>query len=242
MAVKRTNPVDILLNEPWAFLLYGEPKVGKSTLAGSFPSSIVVACPINEATSLASLPNAKDIIVLGCKSWEDVNEAVDMVIKKPAEAGVFETIVIDNITPAYSLCVQYTLDNQTRKVISEATWTEANRKMMDMLNKLLAVKDKNIILVAHNRREKADEKAGSSARIFPDFGEALARRIVGAMNALFYYRLKDSGKRELVTSMIPGIDVGSRYQLPRSLTDPTANDILLQLETYRQKVKTQHGL
>jgi hypothetical protein len=219
-----------------------EPKVGKTTLAGSFPHSIIVACPINEATSLASLPNAKDIVVLGTKTWEDVNDAVDMVIKKPRETGVFETIVVDNITPAYSLCVQYTLDKQTRKVISEATWTAANRDMMDLLNRLLAVKDKNIVLVAHNRREKADEKSGSSARIFPDFGEALARRIVGAMNALFYYRLKESGKRELVTSMIPGIDVGSRYELPRSLTDPTANDILIQLDAYRQKVKTLHGI
>ena len=167
-----------------------------------------------------------------------MNDAVDMVIKKPRETGVFETIVVDNITPAYSLCVQSTLDKQTRKVISEATWTAANRDMMDLLNRLLAVKDKNIVLVAHNRREKTE----NSVRIFPDFGEALARRIVGAMNALFYYRLKESGKRELVTSMIPGIDVGSRYELPRSLTDPTASDILVQLETYRQKVMKQHGI
>ena len=227
------------MEEPWAFMVYGEPKVGKTTLAGSFPHAIIVAFPVNEAMSLAALPNAKDIVVLGVKTWEDLNQAVDMVIKKPRETGVFETIVIDNLTPAYQLCFQDVFDKQPRKIISEATWTATNRAMMDLINRVLAVRDKNLVFVAHNRREKIE---GDSFRIFPDFGEALARRIVGRVDALFYLRLRGEGKRELVTTAIPGIDVGSRFDLPRSLVDPTAVSLLALLNSYRAKVKTQHGL
>lgn len=235
MAVQRTNPLDILLNEPWAFLIYGEPKVGKTTLAGSFPRSVVIACPPAEATSLAALPSASEIQVLGAKTWEDFVSAIEMAVRKPKNED-FDTIIVDNITPAYQMCVDYTVSKQSRPIISEATWTAANREMMAALDKLfLTNKDKNVIVVAHNRREKE----GETVRIFPDFGESLARKITGRVNALFYYRQR-GGKRELVTTATPGIDSGSRYEMPKSILDPTAQQILDLLEIYKQKVKNNN--
>ncbi len=239
MAVKVTNPFKILEEEPWAFLIYGEPKVGKTTLAGQFPGVVIIACPVNEATSLASLPNAQDIPVYGVETWEDCCKAALNLARKP-RTEEFQTLVFDNLTYAYNLCVEQVVEEQTRKVISEATWTAANRKFIDFLDNLLfANRGKNTILVAHNRVDIIGEGKDASTKIRPDFGGSLSRKIVGRLNAVFYYRMAAGNKRELITSAVPGVDVGSRYKLPRSLTDPTADAIIRMLEEYKQAVMSR---
>jgi hypothetical protein len=98
---------------------------------------------------------------------------------------------------------------------------------------------KNTILVAHNRVEIVGEGKEGSKHIRPDFGGSLSRKIVGRLNAIFYYRMAASDKRELITSAVPGVDVGSRYKLPRNLTNPTASDIIQMLDQYKQAVMSR---
>ena len=236
MAPKLSNPVRILFEEPIAFFIYGEPGVGKTTLAGQAPKPVVISCPINEATSLARLPNAASIPVLGVSNWNDILLAVKAVKRKQVELGDFESVIFDNLTSAYNMCVEFTVSEQKNDTISEATWTSANRTMIAMLDELLNIRDKHLILVAHNRIERLSE---TSARVGPDFGPSLSRKIAGRVNAMFYYRMQGTN-RELLTSAVPGIDVKSRYDIERKLTNPSWDGIMKLLDAYKEKIKLQN--
>ena len=234
--MKLTNPVDVLMKEPYAFLLYGPPGCGKTTLAAQAENPIIIACPINESISLAKLPNAKDIRVIGVDSWKDLEETVQIVIKGSAKLGDYKSLILDNLTYAYSFAVDQALSDQRTDVISQATWTTANRMMTDLLFDILTLKDKHVILVAHHRREK---DKNDNVQIMPDFGESLARKIVGRLNACFYYRLVGE-QRKLTVSAAAGIDVKSRYDLGRELINPKWSTVVDLLDKYKEKIKGQN--
>ena len=232
MTIRLTNPVDILVNEPYTIMLYGEPGVGKTRLAGQSPKPLFIACPLNEATSLAALPDARSITVLGVDKWEDLAVVVKKIKAKDVSFGEFETVVFDNLTHAYTLCFDWVMKQQEGRPVSEATWTSINRAMTGFVDSFLTIQGKNLIIVSHARMEKLSE---TTSRVMPDFGPSFGRKLAGRMNALFYYRMRGQ-ERELVTSAIPGIDVKSRYDIARSLTSPTWDGIIKLLDQYKAKV------
>lgn len=238
MVIKQTNPLEVLNNAPTSLLLYGSPKAGKTWLAGSFPKAVFVACPLSEATTLAALPHAKDIKVYGVDTWADLCKASLGLAKQPATEE-FKTLVIDNLTFAYQLCIDDLLLKQGNEVIGQNTWTAANRKMTDLLDSvMLANKDKNLILVAHDRVTVVGEGAGAERFIGPDFGPSLSGQIKGRLNGVFYLKIGAGNKRILYVKPRQGVDVGSRYKLKDDLTNPTADDILTMLDTYKTEVNS----
>lgn len=237
MTVKRTNPLEVLNSEPWAFLLYGEPKIGKTTLAGTFPGVKFVSCPVQEATSLAALPNARSIEVFGVDNWEDFCKVSLSLAKKPRSED-FQTLAIDTLSFAQQLALNAWIEKNPGYKISQDTWTQINRRMVDILDSvMLANRDKNLILITHSRVTVIGEGQGAEKDIGPDFGSSLKGKIEGRLSGIFYLRV--SGKnRVLEVEPRKGIDVGSRYRLKGNLTNPTAYDIISMLETYKKEVNT----
>lgn len=235
MPIQPTNPVEILNTEPFSLLLYGEPKIGKTTLAGQFPAPYFISCPLNEATSLAALPNARSIKVYGVDNWKDFCETALSLARQPASEE-FQTLVIDTATQAYAFCMDEWVAQNKGAAISQNTWTILNRKFLSLIDNVLkTIGKKNLLILAHSRVVVIGEGAGASKEISPDFGSGLKSKLEARVNGIFY--MQEYGKNRLLrVEPIAGIDVGSRYRFKGNLTNPTADDIINKLQEYKDKV------
>lgn len=244
MAIKKTTPLAILADDPTSFVLYGEPKVGKTTLAGSFPGVAFISCPGNEALSLADHPNAGAIDIYQVEDWQDYCKALLGLAQRPRTEEL-QTLCVDTATHAYGFAVKEVQSKQRDKeLVSQATWTEANRKFLEVLDnaaKLVYASRKNFILLAHSRVESVGKEPDITQKIRCDIGQSLRGKVYGRFNTIFYYRLIGANKRELIVKSTPNIDVGSRYKFEKNLIDPTGTSIMETIDNYKAKVKAQHG-
>lgn len=224
--MKLTNPAEVVSTSPYRFFLYGEPGVGKTTLIGDAPSPLILAAPPDEVTSIRD--SAAQVLTV--ESWDDAVAAVDLAVKGSPKLQPYETVIVDTLTHVRSFATQAALE-ANRDKFSQAVWTEANRKLINLVNELLKC-PKPVVLIGHHRYEKNDD--GSIRRVLPDFGEGFLRVFLARMNAAFYYRVA-GGKRELLLTAVPGIDVKNRYSLPDKLVNPTYADLLSAIQQYKEK-------
>lgn len=231
-----TNPVEILNQDPFNLLLYGDPKIGKTTLAGGFPAPRFISCPRNEATSLAALPNARSIKVYGVENWKDFCDTSLALAKEPCSEE-FQTLVFDTTTQAYAYCLKAWEDSNKGAPISQHTWTQVNRRFLDLIDAVMRTnKDKNLLFLAHSRVVVLGEGQGATKEIAPDFGAGVNSKFQARLNGMFYYQEYGQGKRLLRVEPTAGIVVGSRYRFKGNLTNPTADDIIAKLNEYKDTV------
>ena len=84
-------------------IVYGPPKIGKSTFAGSAPN--VVFIPTEDGISgldVMQLPSGRT-----CNTWEDMLKAVATLLKEEHDR---KWVVIDTINGAAELCAKYICD------------------------------------------------------------------------------------------------------------------------------------
>lgn len=226
--MKLTSPAQITSLEPWRFLLYGEPGIGKTTFVSQAPRPVIIACPPNESLSLAKTDQAL-IPVLTVINWADAVQAVSYARKMKD----VETVIFDTWSHLYEFALVEAME-MTKGKLSQATWSNANNLMRSLADELLTLRSKNVIIVSHQRNEKNDE--GVITKVIPDFGEGLLRKLMGRLNAAFYYRKAGSG-RELCTAMVTGVDTKSRYDLPDRMKNPTFKEVEEALNEYRERAR-----
>lgn len=224
-----TTPSKVAQTAPYRFLIYGPGGAGKTTLAAQSPNPIFIACPANEVIPLAG----QDIKVLGCNTWDDLIEAVKIVVKGHEKLGHYETIVLDNMSYIYTKALSKALEEQTSDVISQATWTATNRLITLVLEDLTS-SGKNVIIVAH-QREETNERT-QTTKISPDFGSGLRSRMIGLVDCVFHYRLVGA-QRKCRTAAIPGTEAKTRYKMQDEMINPSMETILNHIEKFREATK-----
>lgn len=95
-------------------LIYGKPKVGKTTFAAQMPKSLILATE----KGYQALPNvhAQDIV-----KWSDIKQVVRQ-LKDEEVKKKFKTIVFDTVGIAYDLCEKYVASQNGKESISDIAW------------------------------------------------------------------------------------------------------------------------
>lgn len=163
-------------------LLYGVPKVGKSTFCSQLPAALF----------LATEPglNALSTFDVNVQCWEDFLDACAEI----AEGNhSFKTIIIDTIDNAWRMCVEYVC--KANKVAYEGDMpygkgyalvaTEFNRVITK-----LAQLPYGLWIVSHAKSTEVESRTSKYTRIVPTLPDR-ARNIVVALSDLILYASMD---------------------------------------------------
>ena len=199
-------------------LVYGPPKIGKSTFASSAPNALF----------LATEPglNALEVFQLQINSWKEFVEAIDEIAKGQHE---FRTIVVDTLDILYRLCADHVC--KRRGVVHESEG--AHGKIYGLIKvelqrelARLANLPYGLILICHSKERDMETKLGQVTKTVPTLSESFREVVVSLVDIILFCDFqvdKDSqGKptlrRVMRTQAHPNYDAGDRFhRLPETI-------------------------
>lgn len=187
-------------------LIYGKPKVGKTTLASHFPKNLLIA--FERGYNAVGGIMAQDIT-----KWAEFKTVIKQLQKEEAKEK-FSTITIDTVTEAWTMCEKYICIQNNVQKISDIPWGQGYGACKEEFAKCLrdiTMMGYGLVLIAHNgRRIEVDEKGSEIEFISPE----LPKRCYDVVNKLvdiIAYISSEPDGRYLYTRATSNIMAGSRF-------------------------------
>ena len=196
-------------------LLYGAPKVGKTSFAVQAPRALVCAFEMgtNALAGTRSLPMLK---------WSDFKKVISQ-LRKPQAKEMYDTVVIDTVSIAYSLCEKYICQRESVDSIRDVAWGQGWGMLKNEFQEAfreITMLGFGVIFISHAKEkptEARDEEGNAISAMAPDLPTA-AYTIVNSLVDLIGYIAVEfdsstgASERYLYTRQTPTIFAGSRYQ------------------------------
>lgn len=226
------------VNKSVKVLVYGEPGVGKTTFAASAPSPLFIDAD-RGVLSLIGRDGSASIKVLVPSSFD---ELLDLVFElRAGKLPEVKTLVLDTITELQNR----TMDENLKIAVEESKGRRnpylpqlqdygLNGQMLRRITIALSELDRHLIILAHEKEDKDDDRLFVRPAVTPKLAETL----VGMMDVIGYMTLEADGSRKLQVQPTRRVWAKSRLQLPASLTNPTF-DLLIKT---KEKVNGQAGV
>jgi hypothetical protein len=159
-------------------LLYGPPKIGKSTLASRFPGAIFLECEpgLNEL----------EVFKMPAYSWDAFKEACKLLAEGKHD---FKTIVIDTVDNAFRYCtdavnaqnsVQYEGDLPHGK-----GWAFVKNEWHRVLTKLASL-PYGLILISHAQDKRIETRTGEYIKTQPSLPDRARAVVLGLVDMILY--------------------------------------------------------
>ncbi len=167
-----------------SILLYGPPKIGKTTFASQFPNAIFIATE----------PGHKYVEVskIDADKWQTILDATEALKKQKHD---FKTIVIDTVDNAFALCRKYVFEKN--KITHEQDFgfgkghdlvqTEWRNWVLE-----IGAFGLGVVYISHVI-EKKDEKTGMTKSITPSLKAAACTEIASQVDCIMFCKTKREG-------------------------------------------------
>lgn len=196
-------------------LLYGQAKSGKTSMSAMWPKPLL--CAFEKGYNALVGVRPADIT-----SWADF-KAICRQLKKPEAKEIYETIVIDTIAIAYSLCEKYILAREGVQAIGDIGYGKGWGMLKDEFESTfreLTQLGYAIVFIAHSKTKKTeytDEDGNKLDTLAPDLPNAAYQIVNRMVDVIGYigveYDVKTNQSfRYLYTRGTPTIFAGSRYK------------------------------
>ena len=213
--------IDILNIEPTVIsrdlkgkyiLVYGKPKVGKTTLASKFPKNLLVA--FEKGYNAIDGIKAVDI-----HKWAEFRLVLRQ-LEKPEAREMYDTITIDTTTIAYEMCEQFICAQHGVQSISDIPWGQGwglAKKEFEACLRKITMLGYGLVLIAHvdKRIEKNsdDSEIEILAPSMPKRCYEIVNQIVDIMGYIST-EWDDQGNstRWLYTRSTPTVMAGTRFK------------------------------
>ncbi len=160
-------------------LIYGEKKIGKTSLASKFPNAYFLMCEPGGKW----LKIRKDDV----SDWRTLAQLLNQAIVDPT----IDTIVVDTMAKAYDYCFDYVL---AKKKITTPNalpygegWKAIEEEFVDRMERLLKC-GKGVIFTAHATIASFQSRDGSEYnKLIPELAKAALRFTSSSVDLIAYY-------------------------------------------------------
>lgn len=182
------KPNELQVKKTLSALIYGQPGMGKTTLALSAPHPLL----LDFDGGIHRVNAAHRVDTVQISKWEEVDE----VMQDPDIAG-YQTIVIDTAGKMLSFMDKYIMQNNPKMRKADGTLSLQGyglRKNMfiNFVNQV-SLMGKSVIFVAHER----EEKVGDEKQIRPEIGGSSAGDLIKELDLVGY--MEAIGKKRTIS-------------------------------------------
>ena len=182
------KPNELTVETSLSALIYGQPGMGKTTLALSAPHPLLL--DFDGGVHRVNAAHRVDTVQIS--KWEDVNE----VLSSP-EAIEYATYVIDTAGKMLSFMDVYIMQNNPKLRKSDGTLSlqgyGVRKNMFIDFVKRITIMGKSVIFVAHER----EEKVGDEKQIRPEIGGSSAGDLIKELDLVGY--IEAIGKKRTIS-------------------------------------------
>ena len=196
------------------WLLYGERKIGKSSLAACFPSAFFMMFE----------PGGKSLEIkqASCQTWEHALQYVKLLENNPAYC---KTVVIDTGFKAYEKCTDYVCKRDMISHPSDAEWGkgwDAVRREFYAFHERILNLGLGMIVTAHSEIKDVNRRDGSKyQKLSVELGKTPFTFYAGIADIIAYYQYNEKNERELTIRGDSFVEAGCRLVKNFNFTDGT---------------------
>lgn len=212
--------IDILNIEPTVIsrdlkgkyiLVYGKPKVGKTTLAARFPKNLLIA--FEKGYNAIDGIKAVDI-----NRWADF-KLVLRQLEKPEARAMYDTITIDTTTIAYEMCEQFVCAQNGVQSIRDIPWGQGwtlVKKEFETCLRKITMLGYGLVLISHIETRKEKTADDSEIEILAPSMPKRCYEVVNQIVDIIGYIATEwdengESQRWLYTRQTPTVMAGSRF-------------------------------
>lgn len=216
-------------------IVYGPPKIGKTTLAKTLPGKTLI---INLENGLLSLKGI-ELDVYDCTvdrngnpmsrdlRFQKLIHLFKNELSKPELQKKYQWIVIDSLTEVAQCLVEAMKVKHPDSKDSLKKWGEYSEKMTDLIKQMRDFRPYNVLFLALETADKDDQ---SRRFIGIDINGKISQRVPALVDEIFHFRAfrQDDGTevRKLVTAVHDNAIAGDRSGKLEKFEDPNMNTIV----------------
>lgn len=215
-------------------LLYGPPKIGKTTLAAGIDPdrTLFLACEPGLG--------GQEVFQMSIGTWKEfLTACAELAKDKASDAPRFTTIIIDTVDELAKICAADQLQQLGIVHASDAGYGKGYAVISDefrrCINKLSGL-GYGVWFISHAKQREVKTAVGDVSKIEPSLSGSIADYLKGFCDFIFYAEkvaTENGEERVLRTAAGANFEAGSRIKLP----DP----LLLDAETVRTAMATACG-
>lgn len=164
-------------------LLYGPPKIGKSTFCSQAEDPLFLATE-------AGL-NHLEVFQIPIATWPDFLDCCRMIAEGNHQ---FKTIVIDTIDNLYKFCSQYTLQKHNLQHESDAAYGKGYALVNGAFERALtalSLLPYGLIMTSHAAEKEVKVPTGTEQRIVPTLPNSARKIVMGMADLVLYAEMKE---------------------------------------------------
>ena len=170
-------------------LLYGREKIGKTTVAASWPEAIFFCCePGTKGLEVYELNHEKG----GVKTWDIFREGVALLEKNP---GRFQSVIVDTVDRAYDMCLDWVC--KTRNIEYPGvdalgredygkSWRAVKQEFVSCIHRI-SQSGRGILFISHAKESDVESASGQKYTIIHPTYSGQAKNVVEALVDFIFY-------------------------------------------------------
>lgn len=192
-------------------LIYGPPKIGKSTLATRNPKCIVFDTD-NKGTGFL------DCFRVTISSWIELKQYLgDLKVERDSGNNRFDTVVIDTVDMAYQLCRQHVcaangFQHESEDKAFGRTWDLVKTEWMKMVAFLTSM-DVGLTMISHSVQKEVKIDGVKRNITTLSMSDKPGRMVTALADVIIYMDEDESGTRTLFLKPQAYLECGDRTKV-----------------------------